>query len=202
MKIYIDFDDVICEAAKYFAKLAKELFGTKISYDEMQFFHLQKAFALSDAQYDALMKAGHLPEHLLAYEETPYASDIINKWLNDGHDISIVTGRPFNAYEPSRMWLDCHGLSRVPLVIVDKYGRESIPQNCPHGMTLENLYRMDFDFAIEDSPAAFEHVLRFRNCSVAVFDRPWNRLCALPNDKFMRCRDWLAVDSMFAAIRK
>ena len=27
MKVYIDFDDVLCETAKHFTKLAKELFG-------------------------------------------------------------------------------------------------------------------------------------------------------------------------------
>ena len=28
-------------------------------------------------------------------------------------------------------------------------------------MTLEQLYNMTFDFAIEDSPSAFEHVMHF-----------------------------------------
>ena len=27
MKVYIDFDDVLCETAKHFTKIAKELFG-------------------------------------------------------------------------------------------------------------------------------------------------------------------------------
>ena len=70
MKIYIDFDDVICETAKYFTKLAKELFGIDIPYRQVQFFNLQKSFDLNDEQYDKLMKAGHMPENLLDYEET------------------------------------------------------------------------------------------------------------------------------------
>lgn len=197
MKVYIDFDDVICETAKFFTKLAKELFGIDLPYSEVQFFNLQKTFDLDDEQYGELMKAGHFPENLLAYEETPHASEIINKWLDEGHEISIITGRPFDSYEPSRKWLDEHGLERVPLFCVDKYGRESFNQGCSYSLTLQALYSMTFDFAIEDSPAAFEHVLHFDKCKVAVFDRPWNQKVEFPNDNFVRCADWQEINQIF-----
>ena len=64
-------------------------------------------------------------------------------------------------------------------------------------MTLEQLYSMTFDFAIEDSPSAFEHVLHFNNCKVAVFDRPWNRQAEFPNDNFVRCKNWNQIDKLF-----
>ena len=47
------------------------------------------------------MKAGHFPDNLLNYEETPGASETINKWVDMGHEVFIITGRPFNSYEPS-----------------------------------------------------------------------------------------------------
>lgn len=197
MKIYIDFDDVICETAKYFTKLAKGLFGIDVPYREVQFFNLQKSFDLSDVQYEKLMEAGHLPENLLNYEETSGASETINKWVDEGHEVFIITGRPFNSYEPSRKWLDEHHLERVPLFCVDKYGRESFDQDYQYNMTLEQLYSMTFDFAVEDSPAAFEHVLHFNHCKVAVFNRPWNRQSELPNDHFVRCESWQEVDRVF-----
>lgn len=162
----------------------------------MQFFNLQKVFELSDAQYNELMETCHTPENLLTYEETPYASSVINKWIDAGHEVSVVTGRPFDAYEPSRKWLDNHGLERAALYTVDKYGREKNVQSHTYAMTLEQLYSMDFDFAIEDSPVAFEHVLHFKNCKVAVFDRPWNRESELPNERFVRCSDWLEIDKL------
>lgn len=115
MKIYIDFDDVICETAKYFTKIAKELFNIDVPYREVQFFNLQKSFDLSGEQYDELMKAGHIPENLLDYEETPGASEVINKWVDEGHEVFVVTGRPFDSYEPSRRWLDEHHLNRLPI---------------------------------------------------------------------------------------
>lgn len=146
------------------------------------------------------MKAGHLPENLLNYEETPGASEAINKWVDQGHEVFIITGRPFNSYEPSRKWLDEHHLERVPLFCVDKYGRETAKQDYKYNMTLAELYNMTFDFAVEDSPAAFEHVMHFDNCRIAVFDRPWNSRAELPNDRFVRCEDWQEIDRVFAKL--
>jgi len=196
MNIYIDFDDVICETARYFVKLARELFDIDVPYAQVQFFNLQKSFDLTDKMYDELMRAGHIPENLLAYEETPGASETINKWIDEGHEVSIVTGRPFDSYEPSRNWLDEHNLKRVPLYCVDKYGRESFNQNWSFNMTLEMLYNMDFDLAIEDSPSSYEHVLHFKNCKVAVFNRPWNINEPVPNENFIRCNNYQEIDNL------
>ena len=197
MKIYIDFDDVLCETAKNFTKIAKELFGIDVPYREVQFFNLKKTFNLDDEQYEEMMRVGHLPEQLLNYEETSGASETINKWVDEGHEVLIITGRPFNSYEPSRKWLDEHELKRVMLYCVDKYGREKCEQNYAYNMTLEQLYNMTFDFAIEDSPAAFEHVMHFDGCKVAVFERPWNKYVKLPNDNFVRCEGWKEIDRLF-----
>lgn len=201
MKIYIDFDDVICETAEYFTKIAKELFDKDVPYREVQFFNLKKSFDLNDEQYEELMRVGHLPENLLAYRETPGASKIINKWVDEGHEVSVITGRPFHSYEPSRQWLDEHQLERIPLFCVDKYGRETFDHSSTYNMTLEQLYALSFDFAVEDSPAAFEHVMHFENCKVAVFHRPWNAQSKLPDERFVRCEDWDRIDKLFEAVQ-
>ena len=44
MRVYIDFDDVICETAKHFCCIAKELFDIDLPYQEVQFFNLKKSF--------------------------------------------------------------------------------------------------------------------------------------------------------------
>ena len=88
-------------------------------------------------------------------------------------------------------------VKRVPLYCVDKYGRETSKQDYAYNMTLEQLYNMTFDFAIEDSPSAFEHVMHFDNCKVAVFNRPWNIHEELPDDRFVRCEGWKEIDRLF-----
>ena len=173
------------------------MFGIDVPYREVQFFNLKKTFDLTDSQYEELMKAGHFPDNLLNYEETPGASETINKWVDMGHEVFIITGRPFNSYEPSRLWLDEHKLERVPLYCVDKYGRENCKQDYVYNLTLEQLYGMSFDFAVEDSPAAFWHVSHFEGCRIAVFNRPWNIREELPDDRFIRCEGWKEVDKVF-----
>lgn len=201
MKIYIDFDDVICETAKRFTELAEMLFGIRLPYDKVRFFNLQEAFGLTDAQYQEMMRVGHLPETLLSYEETKDAAQVIRGLCAAGHEVLVVTGRPYSAYEPSRQWLDEHGLAHVPLYCVDKYGRENFYKGCAFSMTLEELYRMDFDLAVEDSPAAFSHLTHFERCRVLVFDRPWNQTTDFPNERFERCKDWKEIQERIEALR-
>ena len=66
IRVYIDFDDVICETAKHFCCIAKELFDIDLPYQEVLFLNLKKSCALADDQYEELMNAGHLPQTLLA----------------------------------------------------------------------------------------------------------------------------------------
>lgn len=190
MNIYIDFDDCLCETARALSGLAKELFGKDVPYENIQFFNLQKSFDLDEAQYEELMIKAHLPEVLMAYEETKGASETVNKWLNEGHNVSIITGRPSSAYEPSRKWLDKHGLERVKLFCLNKYGRDSFIKNSEFTLELPDYYKMKFDVAIEDSPLAFKFFDHLPDLKVMVYDRPWNHNAELPGDNFKRCMDW------------
>ena len=125
MIFYVDFDDCLCETARSFTEIAARLFGKKVPYEEVRFFNLQKSFDLNEEEYQLLMEEGHRPEALLAYDETLGASQVINEWLNQGNEVNIITGRPYSAYEASRQWLDEHGLERVKLFCLNKYGRDA-----------------------------------------------------------------------------
>ncbi len=201
MRIYIDFDDVITETAVAFTEVARELFDIDVPYQEFQFFNMQKTFGLTNEQYDELMRVGHLPEKLLSYQEAPGACDTINRWIDEGHEVSVITGRPFEAYEPSRQWLDNHGLERAALYCVDKYGREKVVTSNTFNLTLDDLYNMTFDLAVEDSPLAFEHVTHFEGCKVAVYNRPWNTQVELPGDNFVRCAGWNEIAELAEKIQ-
>lgn len=196
MNIYIDFDDCLCETARHFSGLAKDLFGKNVPYENINFFNLQKSFSLTDDQYVELMAEGHKPEVLLSYKETPGASATVNQWLNEGHDISIITGRPYSAYEPSREWLDRHGLERVKLYCLDKYGRDSFIKDSEFSLKLEDYYKMNFDVAIEDSPHAFKFFEHLPELKVFVYDRPWNHNAELPGDNFIRCSSWESISDL------
>ncbi len=193
MKIYVDFDDCLCETARYFSELAVEMFDKHVPYEKIRFFELDRSFDLDDEQYERFMIRGHEPEVLLSYDETPGASDVINEWMEKGHEVSVITGRPFSAYEPSRQWLDDHGLQNVRLYCLNKYGRDSFIKNSDFSLELEDYYKMDFDLAVEDSANAFKFFDHLPNLRVIVFDRPWNRECVFPNENYTRCFDWESI---------
>ena len=55
MNIYVDFDDCLCETARYFTVLVKELYGKEVPYEDVRFFDLQKSFDLTQEQYEHMM---------------------------------------------------------------------------------------------------------------------------------------------------
>ncbi len=193
MKIYVDFDDCLCETARAFSVLAKEMFGVNVPYEDIRFFELDRSFGLDSAQYEQLMIRGHQPEVLLSYDETPGACAAVNEWISQGHDVSIITGRPFSAYGPSRQWLDRHGLSAARLCCLNKYGRDTFIKGSEFTLELEDYYKMSFDFAVEDSPRAFKFFSHLPELKVMVYDRPWNRECGLPNENYRRCLNWADI---------
>ena len=196
MNIYIDFDDCLCETAKHFCTLVEDMFGKKVPYENVQFFDLQRSFGLTDEQYENMMIEGHTPKTLLEIEETPGASETVNSWLDKGHDVYIITGRPSSAYEASRKWLDQHGLERVKLYCLNKYGRDSFIKNSDFNLELEDYYKMHFDYAIEDSPLAFKFFDHLPDLKVVVFDRPWNKNAEFPGEGFTRCKNWEIIKNL------
>ena len=193
MNIYVDFDDCLCETARAFSDIALEMFNIDVPYEKMRYFNLQMAFGLDDEQYDALLRKGHEPEVLLGFEETPGAVAVLNEWIEKGNNVSIITGRPFGSFEPSREWLDEHGLKNVKLYCLDKYGWENFMKNSDFSLKLEDYYKMNFDVAVEDSPTAFKFFNHLPDIKVMVFDRPWNKDAELPGDNFTRCYDWESI---------
>ncbi len=193
MNIYVDFDDCLCETARYFSGLVAEMFALDIPYEKIKYFNLQQSFSLTDEEYDRMMIHAHQPQVLLSYDETPGAISVINQWIDQGHDVKIITGRPQSAFEASRQWLNEHGLERVPLYCLNKYGRDNFIKGSTFNLELDDYYKMHFDYAVEDSPSAFKFFNHLPDLKVMVFDRPWNRECDLPGANYTRCAGWKMI---------
>ena len=52
---------------------------------------------------------------------------------------------------------------------------------------------MHFDYAVEDSPAAFRFFEHLPELQIMVYDRPWNRGCTFPGENYCRCLDWEVI---------
>ena len=199
MRIYVDFDDCLCETGRSFSKLVMEMFNKNIPYDQMNYFELDKSFDLDEEQYEQFMTRAHEPEIILSFDATPGAPETINEWISRGYEVSVITGRPSSVYESSRIWLDEHGLKNVRLYCLNKYGRDFFIKNSDYSLELEDYYKMKFDYAVEDSPKAFRFFEHLPDLKVLVVDRPWNRGCVFPNKNYQRCFNWESIRKIVAA---
>jgi uncharacterized protein len=177
MRIYSDFDDVLCETAQALSDLAKGMFGRDVPYENIEFFNLQKAFSLTDEEINSLMARAHEPDFLVALNPIPGAVKAVQELSEAGHEVIIVTGRQSLCHEGTSQWLRDHGLGHLPIIYVDKYRRAppTLPAHLPKMLTIEELHELHFDMAIDDSPTALDLLKHRTQCHLVVFDRPWNR---------------------------
>ena len=197
MKIYVDFDDCLCETAREFSELVMRMFGKNVPYEKIPFFDLKESFQLTDSEHEQLMIEGHRQEVLLSYEESPGASRVLNEWMDQGHEVFVITGRPVSTFDASHRWLDEHDLKRARLFFLNKYGRDNFGiDDSGYNLELEDYYQMRFDIAIEDSPEAFRFFDHLHDLKVMVYDRPWNRNCQFPDNRYFRCEGWDRIQEM------
>ncbi len=198
MRIYVDFDDVLCETARAISHLARNLFGRRVAYDQISEFDLAAAFNLDDLQYAELMSAAHATDFLASLEPTPGAVDTLRGWMERGWRVEIVTGRPFATHPVSRKWLSGYNLADLPLRHLDKYGREHPPE-CharARSLTPREFLALRYDLAVEDSPVALPLLAALPSCNIVLFDRPWNRTGIPETGTVQRCLDWPAIDRL------
>jgi hypothetical protein len=197
MRIYVDFDDVLCETACALADLSGRLFGRRVAYEAIHAFDLRVAFGLDAAQYGLLMDRAHEPEFLAGLAAVTDGPATLRRWAGEGHDTIVVTGRPFACRDASLAWLRAADLDGVPLLHVDKYGREPAAHGPRHSraLTVGELHLEPFDVAIEDAPSALDLLLLRAGCRAAVFDRPWNRSYRPARGVVTRCHGWRALDA-------
>lgn len=195
MRIYVDFDDVVCETARALCEWAGAMFGARVPYEEIHWFDLRRSFDLDAGQYERLMERAHADDAILGYAPTPDAVGTLARWRRRGWEVSIVTGRPAASREVSQRWLERHGVGDVPLVFVDKYQREPPPQpGAARALTREELRALSFDVALEDAPSALDWLGVHTPARVFVFDRPWNRAYVPSSGTVTRVCDWPAFE--------
>jgi uncharacterized protein len=177
MRIYIDFDDVLCETAQALSTLAKGMFGRDVPYENIEFFNLQKAFSLTEEEIDRLMTRAHETDFLIALDPIPHAVTSVQSLCDMGHEVVVVTGRQSICHAGTSQWLRNHGLGHLSILYVDKYKRApaTLPPDVPKMLTIPELHQLHFDVAIDDSPTALDLLAHRTNCRIIVFDRPWNR---------------------------
>jgi 5'(3')-deoxyribonucleotidase len=201
MRIYVDFDDVLCETAAALAVLARELYGRTVAFEQIHTFDLRTAFLLDETQYQELMERAHSPAFLRGLVPIAGAVACLEAWQRQEQEVVVVTGRPAFTHRVTQAWLNQQGLAALPVWYVDKYNR-SYPADpeAPPFLPLPVLLREHFDLVIDDSPMALDAMQQRPAGHTIVFDRPWNRTYPCAGARIARCRGWHEIATFFRAL--
>jgi phosphoglycolate phosphatase-like HAD superfamily hydrolase len=92
--IYVDLDDVLCQAARRFLLIVEREFGKRVAYEELTNFDVGQSCGLTPVEADELYRIVHRPEELLAMEPVREAVAALEDWQRQGFEIAIVTCLP------------------------------------------------------------------------------------------------------------
>ena len=185
--IYVDMDDVLCHTARGCLAVIEREFGKQIPFEQLTTFDLGEACGLCSEEIAELFRIVHQPDELLKLEPMEEAVSVLNQWITAGYEIAIVTGRPPSTYEVSLEWLVRQKIPYHSIIVVDKYGRFATKNTI--GITLAELASYRFCWAVEDSPTMAEYLAKQMAVSVALLNRPWNRV-SIEHPRIRRYDDW------------
>jgi uncharacterized protein len=188
--IYIDLDDVLGETARMLMAVVESEFGKQVNYDDMSAFDLRIACDLNDEEAEVVLKIAHEPNNLLGISPKAGAQSALRQWVEAGHQIVIVTGRPPETRDVSVEWLQQNDLPHHEILLVDKYGRYEVHHS--QTTTLDELRKRSFSLAVEDAPSMATWLAETAGFTVALLDCPWNRTL-VSHPLIRRCSDWESV---------
>ena len=193
-RVYVDFDDVLCETARGLLELLREEFGKHVAYEDIRHFDLGRSFGLTAGELKGFLAAAHAPQCVGNLAPVEGAREALRAWKKAGVEVFVVTGRPPETEEDSRAWLERHSIPYDRLFFVDKYGR--LPPSSSL-VALESLADMGFSLAIDDAPAMLEFLVNSLPVPVIIFDRPWNAAFSGDDGRalkpVLRCASWAAI---------
>lgn len=195
--IYVDMDDVLSDSTSGYLEIVEREFDKKVAFEQLHSFDLQESFGLTDEEFDHLFKVLHDREVILSFPPMAGASQVLSAWIEMGYEIAVVTGRPTSAYEASLAWLAAYDMPFHSFTMVDKYGRPQMDSGI--ALTLDELAKMQFSFAVEDSMKMARFLANTMNTPVALMDRPWNRNGSL-NGHIKRFNAWEQIGAAYPGV--
>lgn len=205
-RVYIDFDDVLCETAKLLLNVAKSEFGKQILFEDIHSFDIGKTFEASEQEAQHIMDVMHKPKNLLAIPPITMAAETIRNWVEHGVKVDIVTGRPPFTEESSRGWLQKHEVPYSDIIFVNKYASNKNGfRYHAEAITLDDLKKRHYDLAIDDSSSMLQFLFNEMDMDIAIFNRPWNATLKFPAQddtmrKIHRCQSWQDITGNFNVI--
>ena len=200
-QIYVDMDDVLAETGRTFLSVLHSEFGKQVAWDEIHDYDLGVSLGMDEEVLTEFMHAVHRPEVLASVAPMAGALEALEKWIAQGYEIEVVTGRPSTTEEISRKWLKDNEIPHHSLIHVDKYAWEEELLGTSAGVPLIHLAGKGYRLAVEDSAEVAIHLTEIIDAPVVVLDRPWNRrkldAHPNPNGRIVRCESWQEIFAQF-----
>jgi uncharacterized HAD superfamily protein len=171
-RIYVDLDDVISRTTDTYGAVIEQEFGRQVRFEDLTCFDLKVSFKLTDREYRHFFEKIHQPDMLMGFDPVPGAGKMLACWIDAGHRVDIVTGRPPSAREASLAWLDRHKIAYTEFIMVDKYNRSG--DDHPGVISKTQLMACQYDLAVEDSLDTALFLADRMRVQVLLYDRPWN----------------------------
>lgn len=200
-QIYVDLDDVLAETGRTFLRVLESDFGKRVEWDEIHDYDLGVSLGLDEATLTEFMHAIHQPDVLASVTPMTGALAALGRWIEQGYEIEVVTGRPMATEEISRKWLERNEMPHHSLIHVDKYAWEEELLGTSTGVPLVHLTGNGYRLVVEDSAEVAIHLTDILDAPVVVLDRPWNRrkLDEHRNSdgRIVRCESWKEIIEQF-----
>lgn len=196
-RIYVDLDDVISRTTDTYSAVIEQEFGRQVRFEDLTCFDLKVSFQLTEKEYRHFFDRIHQPDMLMNFDPVPGAGEMMARWIEAGHRVDIVTGRPPVARESSLAWLDRQKIPFSEFIMVDKYNRTG--DDHPGVISRTKLMACPYDLAVEDSLETALFLAKHMAVPVLLYDRPWNaRPVMYPN--IFRVESWrqIAADWHFS----
>jgi len=176
-------------------------FGKRVEWEQIIDYDLGVSLGLDEASLTEFMHAIHEPAVLASVQPIPGALAALERWIEQGYEIEVVTGRPSTTEEISRKWLKDNEIPHHSLIHVDKYAWEEELLGTSAGVPLVQLAGNGYRLAVEDSAEVAIHLTEIIDAPVVVLDRPWNRrkldAHPNPNGRIVRCESWQEIFAQF-----
>ena len=185
MRIGIDIDGVLTDEHNYIIDNATKFFyENNISYSvNKKIYDNHKLFNVSEEEYVMFWEKYFL-DYINNISVRPYAVEVINKLKNEGHEIFIITARPFTTYENEytkvmqnivKDWLD-----RNDVIYDDLIFSEDKAPKCKE---------LNISVMIEDKP---ENIISVSQViPVICYDQPFNE--NISSNNIYRCYSWYDI---------
>jgi uncharacterized HAD superfamily protein len=171
-RIYVDLDDVLSRTTDTYSAIIEQEFGRQVRFEDLTCFDLKVSFQLTDREYRHFFDKIHQPDMLMNFDPVPGAKEMMARWIDAGHRVDIVTGRPPSARETSLAWLDRQKIPFTEFIMVDKYSRSG--GDHPGVISRAQLTACPYDLAVEDSLDTAVFLAEQMGVQVLLYDRPWN----------------------------